>query len=121
MSIKVLTKRVYDSAEDTDGMRVLIDRIWPRGVSKEAAKIDYWAKDLAPSDELRKWYRHDHEKWEEFKSRYECELVGKQNSFDEFLDSIHDDVLTLVYSSKEMKLNNATAFKEYLVRHLTCS
>lgn len=120
MPVDVLTKRIYEGADVADGMRVLIDRIWPRGVSREFAQIDVWAKELAPSDELRKWYRHDHEKWEEFVQRYEGELAEKQETFEAFANSIHESVLTLVYSSRETNLNNATAFKGYLERHLAC-
>ena len=68
--MRIDTRRVHEGATDQDGCRVLIDRLWPRGISKEAAHLDYWAKDIAPSHELRKWYQHDHEKWPEFRERY---------------------------------------------------
>lgn len=115
---RILTKRVYEHAASSDGIRILIDRIWPRGISKSAAEIDIWAKDLAPSGELRKWYRHDHEKWEEFVRRYELELAEQQDAIESLLEAIEEDVVTLVYSCKETQLNNATAFKQHLQRQL---
>lgn len=111
---KFQIKRVYEDASDTDGYRVLIDRLWPRGVSKEEAKLDEWAKDLAPSNELRKWFGHDPAKYDEFKKRYEKEL--KEN---EGLDSIvqtwkkHPSV-TLLYGAHDSEHNQAVVLKEYL-------
>lgn len=113
----IRTKRVYEAVSDTDGIRVLIDRIWPRGIAKESAKIDYWAKDLAPSNELRVWYRHDHAKWPEFLRTYHAELEECQPKFHELLAAVDSKVVTLVYASRETKLNNATAFKLYLEEH----
>ncbi len=97
---------------------MLIDRIWPRGVSKDSAAIDCWAKEIAPSHELRKWYRHDHAKWGEFLSRYTAELDANSDLFKSFLDLIDDDVLTIVYSSKETEFNNASALRTYIERYL---
>ncbi len=114
MIIKI--KRVYESAAKDDGMRILVDRLWPRGVSKDNAKIGYWAKNIAPSNELRKWYQHDPDKWKEFKQRYFAELDNNQANVDELLTYI-DKTTTFVFSSKETKLNNAYAFKEYLVSY----
>jgi uncharacterized protein YeaO (DUF488 family) len=112
--LRIKLKRIYEKSNEADGLRVLIDRLWPRGVSKEEAKIDVWLKDLAPSTELRKWYGHEHKKWDAFKKRYADELASKAKQVEEFLDSIKLETITLVFSSKEEELNNATFFKEYL-------
>lgn len=112
-------KRVYDDAEKEDGMRILVDRIWPRGVSKEDAKLDEWVKEIGPSDELRKWFDHDADKYEEFKKKYKKEL--KQNSEQSgALDQMKkwtkekDKKLTLVYAAKDEQHNQATVLKEIL-------
>lgn len=112
MSIR--TKRVYDPPSDSDGTRVLIDRLWPRGLSIEAAKLDYWAKDCAPSTELRKWYNHDPSKWDGFRRRYLDELNNSPSALQEFKKHVPTSTITLLFGSKETILNNATAFKEYL-------
>jgi uncharacterized protein YeaO (DUF488 family) len=77
----IKTKRIYDQASKEDGYRILVDKLWPRGLSKEAAKVDLWLKEVAPSDELRKWFSHDPKKWKEFKERYEQELKNKVELF----------------------------------------
>lgn len=118
--MQIRTKRVFDGYASSDGVRILIDRIWPRGVSKEKACIDIWAKEIAPSTELRKWYGHDHAKWEEFQARYEIELNENSGQFEAVAREIEGGLVTLVYSSKETKYNNATALKQYMERHLTC-
>lgn len=109
-------KRIYDGPEDEDGVRILVDRLWPRGLSKERANLDYWLKEISPSTELRKWYGHDPEKWTEFKRRYftELDFQGEQLSQLRELVSRHD--VTLLYSSRTQDLNNATALAEYLER-----
>lgn len=113
-------KRVYERAASNDGTRILVDRLWPRGISKEKAKIDYWAKDIAPSNELRKWYHHDPDKWEIFRQRYFTELDNHQPAVDDLLAHITDNT-TFVFSSKETKLNNAYALKQYLVSYTQSS
>jgi uncharacterized protein YeaO (DUF488 family) len=112
MTIKI--KRAYESPNDTDGYRILVDRLWPRGISKEKAKVDFWPKDLAPSTELRRWYGHDPEKWSEFKSRYFAELDGNPELIKELLKYARKGPVTFVYSSKEQRLNNAVALKDYI-------
>jgi uncharacterized protein YeaO (DUF488 family) len=107
-------KRVYDEPSENDGKRILVDRLWPRGLTKGNAKIDYWAKDLAPSTELRKWYNHDPQKWEEFKKMYFEELDSEKEGVLEFKNMIKDKISTLLFSSKELNFNNALALKEYL-------
>ena len=111
--MKIQIKRAYDNPSENDGYRILVDRLWPRGISKEKAKIDYWAKALAPSNELRRWYGHDPEKWPEFKSRYFAELDANPGSVKELFDFVSKGLVTFVYSSKEQHINNAVALKEY--------
>lgn len=110
----VQTKRVYDAADHQDGIRILVDRIWPRGVSKEDAHIDIWAKEYAPSTELRKWFDHDPKKWIEFKKRYFKELSGSKDSLQDIVKNAHSKKLTLVYAAKQTEYNNARALKEYI-------
>ena len=115
MSKSIKLKRAYDPPEKGDGFRVLVDRLWPRGLKKEDLAVDLWLKDIAPSDMLRKWYSHDPERWEEFKSHYFEELRENGEAVDRLLkEAGRSSVITLVYSSKEEKLNNAAALKEYI-------
>ncbi|NIO05405.1 MAG: DUF488 family protein [Proteobacteria bacterium] len=107
-------KRTYESPTEDDGHRILVDRLWPRGISKEKAKIDFWPKELAPSTELRHWYGHDPEKWSEFKSRYFAELDANPELIKKLLGYIRKGTVTFVYSSKEQDLNNAVALREYI-------
>lgn len=112
MEIKI--KRAYEKPSNADGYRILVDRLWPRGISKEKAKIDFWPKELSPSTELRQWYGHDPKKWSEFKSRYFAELESNPELVNELLEYVRKGVVTFVYSSKEQRLNNAVALKEYI-------
>jgi uncharacterized protein YeaO (DUF488 family) len=107
-------KRVYEIPDRADGKRILVDRLWPRGLSKEKAKVHYWIKEIAPSTELRRWYAHDHQKWPEFKSRYFSELEANREALEVLLNDMSEGTVTLLYSSKEDRLNNAFALKEYL-------
>ena len=108
------TKRVYDPKAPSDGRRILVDRLWPRGLTKAKAGIDYWARDIAPSNELRRWYQHDPEKWPEFRKRYFRELKANPAGVAELRAQLGTGRVTLLYSSKETELNNATALAEYL-------
>lgn len=110
----ILIKRAYESPAKEDGYRILVDRLWPRGISKEKAKIDFWPKELAPSNELRRWYGHDPEKWPEFKVRYFTEIAANPELVRELLSYIREGTVTFVYSSQEQTLNNALALKEYI-------
>jgi uncharacterized protein YeaO (DUF488 family) len=110
----IKTKRTYDKHEAEDGFRILVDRIWPRGLKKTDFKMDLWQKDIAPSTSLRKWFNHDESKWNEFKNRYYQELQNKKESIGLLLDKARKETITLLYSSKEEKYNNAIALKEYL-------
>jgi uncharacterized protein YeaO (DUF488 family) len=112
MEIKI--KRVYEPYDKKDGTRILVDRLWPRGLSKEKAKIDLWVKYLAPSNELRKWYGHEPEKWEEFKKRYFAELDGRPDEVKKLASIIQKGRVTFLYSSKEEKINNAQALRLYI-------
>jgi uncharacterized protein YeaO (DUF488 family) len=107
-------RRIYDRPESDDGFRILVDRIWPRGLKKNDVKIDVWQKDIAPSTSLRKWFNHDQKKWNEFKSHYYEELKDKQEIIKVFLEKAKEGTITLLYSSKEEQYNNAIALKEYL-------
>ena len=108
-------KRVYEAAAEDDGFRILVDRLWPRGISKEKAKIDLWLKEVAPSNELRKWFAHDPEKWGEFKKKYGEELTAKQELLKEVRRIEKEKgMVTLVYSARDMEHNNAVALKAVL-------
>jgi uncharacterized protein YeaO (DUF488 family) len=114
MRTRIHIKRVYDAPTQADGRRILVDRLWPRGLTKEKAKIEYWAKDISPSNELRKWYGHEPGKWEEFKKRYFAELGENKVAVDELLEQMGKGPVTFVYSSTERTINNAEALKIYL-------
>jgi len=112
MPIKI--KRVYDAPSRTDGLRVLIDRLWPRGLKKEDAAIDTWAKELAPSTELRKWFAHEDEKFAEFTRRYQLELDSATDEIDKLIASAEGKTITLVYGAKNTKSNNAVVLQAWL-------
>jgi uncharacterized protein YeaO (DUF488 family) len=116
-SLHIKTKRVYDPASKGDGRRILVDRLWPRGLSKARAKLDAWMKDIAPSDELRKWFRHDPEKWIDFQKRYFAELEPRKESLRDIAESARTRTLTFLYSARENKHNNAEALRNYIRRH----
>jgi len=107
-------KRVYAPPAETDGVRFLMDRLWPRGISKAAARIDEWRKDLAPSNVLRKWFGHDPSKWEEFQSRYrnELESAGKMDELRILGERARRETITLVYAARDEVRNNAVVLKE---------
>jgi uncharacterized protein YeaO (DUF488 family) len=109
----VRIKRVYDAPEEGDGFRVLVDRLWPRGISKEKTGIDLWLKEAAPSDGLRKWFNHEPQKWLEFKERYSRELHGRTEALKPILER-HGTTVTLLYSAADVEHNNAVALKEYI-------
>ena len=112
----VTMKRIYDGAAATDGYRVLVERLWPRGVSKEAAHLDAWEKGIAPSDELRRWYGHDPTKWEEFQTRYEQELTdpAAQKILDDLAERARHGTVTLVYAAREGEISNAAVLQRLL-------
>jgi len=110
----VKIKRVYDPVSPADGKRILVDRLWPRGIKKEDAAIEEWLKDIAPSTELRKWYSHDPAKWGEFKKRYKIELKDKIGIVDRLRQESKKRTITLLFSAKGTELNNAVALKEFI-------
>jgi uncharacterized protein YeaO (DUF488 family) len=110
----IKVKRAYESPDEQDGYRVLVDRIWPRGVTKQDAAIDRWLKEIAPSTELRKWFGHDPEKWQEFRKRFEAELAQRQDEVGFLSEKSRAGNLTLVFAAKDVEHNNAVALKRYL-------
>ena len=114
--MSIYLKRAYEKAEESDAYRVLVDRLWPRGVAKESLKIDQWMKDIAPSDDLRRWFGHDPHKWDEFKERYFGELEENRDLLEELKRKVREGSITLVYAAKDEQYNNAVALKEYLER-----
>ena len=111
-------KRAYEPASKSDGTRFLVERLWPRGVKKQALRMDGWLKDVAPSAQLRKWFSHDPAKWTEFRRRYFEELRANPPAWQPLLSAARRGRLTLVYSSHDTAHNNAVALKEFLQRHL---
>lgn len=107
-------KRIYEDPVEDDGYRVLVDRLWPRGVSKEEARLGEWCKDIAPSPELRKWFDHDPEKFETFAKRYKTELANRQEVVESLLDIVGQQRLTLLYAAKDEEHNHAIVLKEFL-------
>ena len=115
VSEMIKIKRIYESPTTEDGFRILVDRLWPRGMRKEKAKIDLWLKEIAPSDELRKRFAHDPQKWEEFKKQYEKETATKQGLINEIRQKEKEKgTVTLLYSAKDTEHNNAVALKLFL-------
>jgi uncharacterized protein YeaO (DUF488 family) len=110
-------KRAYDKPARGDGFRVLVDRVWPRGVTKESLKLDSWLRHIAPSTELRKWFGHDPQKWDEFRKRYFKELDSHAEEVRLLREKKRSGELTLVFGAKEERFNNAEAIKEYLESH----
>ncbi len=109
----IRTRRAYEDMVENDGYRVLVDRIWPRGVTKNDLKLDDWCKDVAPSDDLRKWFDHDPDKWDEFQSRYRKELDGC-DAVNDLIERVKAGRVTLIYGAKDEAHNNAVALRDYL-------
>ena len=114
----IKTKRVYESSGPEDGTRILVERLWPRGMRKEELTLDSWIKDVAPSTDLRRWFGHDPAKWEEFRKRYFVELDAHPTAWRPLLDAAHEGNVTLLYSAHDTEHNNAAALEEYLNAHL---
>lgn len=110
----IVIKRVYETPSSSDGLRVLVDRLWPRGLSKARARVDHWAKELAPSHALRRWYAHEARKWPEFRRRYSAELRERAEALEVLRRTAGKRRVTLLYGSKEARLNNAFALKRIL-------
>ncbi len=109
-------KRVYDEPTNGDGQRVLVDRVWPRGIKKEKAALDLWLKEIAPSTALRKWFGHDPKKWAEFQRRYRAELDEMTDALDPLNEAVRKGKVTLVYAAHDTEHNNAVALKAYLTK-----
>ena len=114
MSISL--KRAYEAPSRSDGCRILVERLWPRGLSKQDAKIDLWTKEAAPSTELRRWFNHEHTRWSEFKRRYFRELRAREDALEPIIQRARAGHVTFVFGSKETQFNNAVALKEYLAK-----
>jgi uncharacterized protein YeaO (DUF488 family) len=115
MALDVRTKRVYDPADPADGHRMLIDHVWPRGITRERARLDSWARELAPSDELRTWFDHVPERFDEFRCRYRDELAAQPEQLDNLRRRAASGTLTIVYAARDREHNNAVVLAE-LVR-----
>ncbi|MGR9173708.1 DUF488 domain-containing protein [Rhizobium sp. KDH_Rht_773_N] len=113
---RIKTKRIYEPKADADGARLLVDRIWPRGVSKEHAALDAWLKDVAPSNELRHWFNHEPKRWEEFCRRYTSELQQKGEEVSQVLDFAMKGNVTLLYAASDDEHNNAVALRAFLIQ-----
>ncbi|HET6630406.1 MAG TPA: DUF488 domain-containing protein [Woeseiaceae bacterium] len=109
-------KRTYESRSRDDGTRLLVDRLWPRGMKKEALAMDAWLKDVAPSPELRRWFGHRVERWAEFRKRYKAELDEKPEAWRPILDAARKGDVTLLYSARDVEHNGAIVLRDYLAR-----
>jgi uncharacterized protein YeaO (DUF488 family) len=110
----ITLKRAYDRVSRKDGTRLLVERLWPRGISKDKLQIEAWLTDVAPSTELRKWFSHDPDKWDEFRRRYRRELNSNPDAWQPIVAAARRGPVTLVYSSHDVQHNNAVALQEYL-------
>jgi len=117
VSSRIVLKRAYEQPSDSDGLRVLVDRLWPRGLTKTEARIDLWLRDLAPSNELRKWFHAHPEHWKEFRQEYLAELHAPvaQKALEQLYEALdHESAITLLFASKNSDQNNATVLKEFV-------
>jgi uncharacterized protein YeaO (DUF488 family) len=116
--IMIRIKRVYEPVGSKDGIRILIDRLWPRGIGKNELRLDSWYRDVAPSNQLRKWFSHDPARWDEFKKRYFAELDSNLTAWSSLADLARSGNMTLLYSAKDEEHNNAKALRDYLESRL---
>lgn len=114
--MRIRLKRVYEESTKEDGTRILVDRLWPRGLTKQKANVDLWLKEIGPSTELRKWFHHDPKKWNEFKKRYRLELKNKEEQIEVLKNKLKNGTVTLVYGAKDEEHNEALVLKELLSR-----
>jgi len=114
----IKVKRVYDPVEPDDGRRFLVERLWPRGVKKDALRLDGWLKEVAPSDRLRRWFGHDPRKWEAFRQRYFAELEARPEAWRPLLEAARMGTVTLLFSARDIAHNNAVALREFLEERL---
>lgn len=115
MNIKI--KRVYEHPEKDDGMRILVDRLWPRGLTKKKASVDLWLKDIAPSTELRKWFGHDPDKWKRFRARYQTEIRNNHDLIKALKQKATEGTITLIYGARDQKHNEALVLKQFLEKN----
>lgn len=113
-TIKIQIKRVYDPPSNDDGLRILVDRLWPRGLKKPNARIDFWAKELAPTTSLRKWFNHEIEKFSEFRLRYLEELASKHDVAQSILDQAEGETITLLFAAQDRSHNQAIVLQSFL-------
>jgi uncharacterized protein YeaO (DUF488 family) len=116
MRQKLKLKRVYETPHKDDGTRILVDRLWPRGLTKEKAKVDLWLKEIAPSTELRKWFGHDPKKWRSFCERYETELKDHPDELKLLKSKVKEGTVTLIYGARDQEHNEALVLKQFLER-----
>lgn len=114
--MKLRLKRVYDAPSVDDGLRVLVDRLWPRGLDKASARIDLWARDIAPSNELRKWFGHEPQKWPQFQDRYLIELEANRPAVTALIDHLGDGTASLLYAARDEDRNNAVVLRAFIHR-----
>jgi uncharacterized protein YeaO (DUF488 family) len=115
MNIKI--KRVYEQPDEKDGVRILVDRLWPRGLTKEKASVDLWLKEIAPSTELRKWFAHDPDKWKSFRGRYQTEIKHNDGLIKVLKEKAREGTITLIYGARDQKHNEALVLKQFLERN----
>jgi uncharacterized protein YeaO (DUF488 family) len=118
MRDKLKLKRVYEAPHKDDGTRILVDRLWPRGLTKERAKVDLWLKEIAPSTELRRWFGHDPKKWRSFRERYETELKDHADQLKLLKSKVKEGTVTLIYGARDQQHNEALVLKQFLERTL---
>ena len=118
MTDPIQLKRVYDPVEDQDGARILVDRAWPRGVRKADLRLEWWAREVAPSTELRKWFGHDPERWGEFRRCYRDELAQVPEALSKLLDYCHQGPVTLIFGARDRKHNQAVVLREVLLAEM---
>lgn len=114
MSTRIWLRRAYEAPSRNDGQRILVDRVWPRGVAKDEARIDQWLPAVAPSAELRRWFGHDPKRWEPFRRRYREELDAQDEAIAHLLDRVRQGRVTLVFGARDKRRNNAVVLREYL-------
>ena len=115
-NMRIKIKRVYEEPDKHDGARILVDRLWPRGLTKEKARVDLWLKEIAPSTELRKWFGHDPEKWSSFRRRYETEILHNDDLIKVLKQKAREGTITLIYGARDEQHNEALVLKQFLER-----
>ncbi len=119
MANDIQIKRIYDEVNEADGFRVLVDRLWPRGITKLAARIDLWAKELTPSNSLRQWFHESSDRLEEFSIRYQGELAQQQPTIEQILLKLEQSAITLVTATKDLEFGHSAVLKRFLVSHVS--